>query len=65
MATVLPVAGFMGGTLTLANKVADDRDEKALSNINKLTRMREYAKAALGDNELSDDKSDISDKEDD
>lgn len=65
MATVLPVAGFMGGTLTLANKVADDRDEKALSNINKLTLMREYAKAALGDNGLSDDKSDISDKDDD
>lgn len=58
MATVLPVMGFMGGTLALANKAVDDRDEKAASNINKLLLMREFAKAALDDKEDDSFKSD-------
>lgn len=46
---LIPAITTLGGSLILANKVADTREQAAYSNINKLALMREYAKAVLDD----------------
>lgn len=53
---IVPGAAIFGGTMSLANKVVDDRNQKAVSNINKLMLCREYAQAALECNPFSDSK---------
>jgi len=46
-----PFIGTMGGSLILANKVAETREKTTVSNVNKLTLLREYAKAAVDKSE--------------
>lgn len=49
-AVFAPVAGALGGSVILANEVAQKREETFVSNVNKLALTREFARAALDKN---------------